>query len=80
MHGYTLKNNGPKKASNHAGWRVKMGQIRLEDAYSTELDTRFLGRAEALVGDARVVRILPHLPCATASLAGSAMLAGAFAR
>jgi len=31
MHGYDMKNFREKKASNHAGWRAKMSQIRLED-------------------------------------------------
>lgn len=37
MHGYTMKKIAQKKASNHAGWRAKMGQIRLEDPSSTNI-------------------------------------------
>ena len=37
MHGYIMKNLRSRKASNHAAWRAKTGQIRLEDPSIDEL-------------------------------------------
>ena len=63
-----VKNNPTK---NRAGTTLK---------YSAELGARFLGRVEALVGDAPVLRVPPRLQCSTANLSAGVMVAGRLGR